>query len=98
MADTNNTTQNVEEFVPFSREEIIKTLSFLVTAEYKFVKLYLQLAESIDDDEFNTQNLREMAEEDKQHAGVLLEMLQDMAPEFDLMKTPEVNSMVGDNK
>ena len=84
-----------EEFVPYTREEIIKTLSFLLTAEYKFVKLYLQLSASLEDDEFNVQNLREMAEEDKQHSGILLEMLQDMAPELDLLKTPEVNGPVG---
>ncbi len=83
MSDIENTAAGTDE--KLTQEEIIKTLGFLVTAEYKFVKLYLQLAASIED-EYSTQMLKEMADEDKQHAGVLLELIQDIAPESDLIK------------
>lgn len=78
-----------DENTKLTKDEIIKTLGFLISAKYKIVNLYLQIAASIDD-EYAIQNLREMIDEDKHHAGVLLEMLQDMAPETDFLQAANV--------
>lgn len=74
-----------DEFTPLTTDEIVKSLGFLISAEYKIVNLYMQIAASIND-EFAIQNLREMIDEDKNHAVVLLEMLQEIAPETDFLK------------
>jgi rubrerythrin len=78
-----------DENIKLTHDEVVKTLGFLISAEYKIVKLYMQIAASIDD-EFALQNLREMIDEDKNHAGVLLEMLQEMAPETDFLKEANI--------
>lgn len=61
-------------------KELIRSIRFMVSAEYEAVQLYEELAESTD----NTlaQNvLLDIAEEEKVHAGEFLRLLHELAPE-----------------
>ena len=63
-----------------TREELIRAVRFMVAAEYEAVQLYLQLAESID--EVLVQRvLREIADEERVHAGEFLRLLHRLAPD-----------------
>ncbi|MBN2451584.1 MAG: rubrerythrin [Lentisphaeria bacterium] len=60
--------------------ELIRAVRFMVAAEYEAVQLYMQLAESTD----NTlaQNvLKDIADEERVHAGEFLRLLKELAPD-----------------
>jgi rubrerythrin len=52
----------------------------MVAAEYEAVQMYVQLAESTDND-FAIAVLREIADEELVHAGEFLKLLHHLAPE-----------------
>ena len=60
--------------------ELVRAVRFMVAAEYEAVQLYMQLAESTD----NTlaQNvLKDIADEERVHAGEFLRLLKELAPD-----------------
>ena len=63
-----------------SREELIRAIRFLVAAEYEAVQLYLQLAESTDN-ELAIEVLKDIADEERVHAGEFLRLLKELAPD-----------------
>lgn len=63
-----------------TKEELIRAMRFLVSAEYEAVQLYVQLAESIDD-RLAEKVLRDVADEEKVHAGEFLEVLRTLTPD-----------------
>lgn len=63
-----------------SKEELIRGIRFMIAAEYEAVQLYMQLAESIDD-ELSKKVLVDIADEERVHAGEFLALLKRLAPE-----------------
>lgn len=61
-------------------EELVRAIRFMIAAEYEAIQLYQQLAESTDN--VLAQNvLKDIADEEKVHAGEFLRLLQELDPE-----------------
>jgi rubrerythrin len=63
-----------------SKEELIRAIRFMVAAEYEAIQLYTQLAESTNDP-LAQEVLRDIADEERVHAGEFLHLLHHLAPE-----------------
>jgi rubrerythrin len=63
-----------------TQEELIRGIRFFVAAEYEAVQLYMQLAESIDD-ELAKAVLKDIADEERVHAGEFLSLLRRLEPD-----------------
>ncbi len=61
-------------------EELIRAIRFMVAAEYEAVQLYMQLAESTDN-ELAIEVLKDIADEELVHAGEFLRLLHELAPD-----------------
>lgn len=60
--------------------ELIRAIRFMVAAEYKAIQLYMQLAESTDN-RLAIEVLRDIADEERVHAGEFLRLLHELAPD-----------------
>ena len=63
-----------------THEELVRAIRFLVSAEYEAVQIYMQLAESTDN-ELAIEVLKEIADEERVHAGEFLRLLYYLAPD-----------------
>ena len=63
-----------------THEELVRAIRFMVAAEYEAVQLYMQLAESIDD-ELAIEVLKDIADEERVHAGEFLRLLRHLEPD-----------------
>lgn len=63
-----------------TKEELIRAIRFMISAEYEAVQLYIQLAESIDN-KLAIEVLKDIADEEKVHAGEFLRLLKELAPD-----------------
>ena len=63
-----------------THEELVRAIRFMVAAEYEAVQMYVQLAESIDN-ELAKEVLYDIANEEKVHAGEFLRLLKELAPD-----------------
>jgi rubrerythrin len=63
-----------------TKEELIRAIRFSIAAEYEAVQIYMQLAESIDDQDA-IKVLRDVSEEELVHAGEFLKLLYRLNPE-----------------
>jgi len=63
-----------------THEELVRAIRFLVAAEYEAVQLYMQLAESIDN-ELAIEVLKDIADEERVHAGEFLRLLRHLEPD-----------------
>jgi rubrerythrin len=61
-------------------EELIRGIRFMVAAEYEAVQLYMQLAESTDN-RLAVEVLKDIADEERVHAGEFLRLLRELAPD-----------------
>ncbi|NYT02039.1 MAG: rubrerythrin [Methanosarcinales archaeon] len=61
-------------------EELVRAIRYMIAAEYEAVQLYVQLAESTDD-ELARAVLYDIADEEIVHAGEFLRLLKELAPE-----------------
>jgi rubrerythrin len=61
-------------------EELVRAIRFSIAAEYEAIQFYMQLAESIDHD-LASRVLREIADEERVHAGEFLRLLKELEPE-----------------
>jgi rubrerythrin len=62
-----------------THDELVRAIRFLVAAEYEAVQLYMQLAESIDN-ELAIEVLKDIADEERVHAGEFLRLLKHLEP------------------
>jgi rubrerythrin len=62
-----------------THDELVRAIRFMVAAEYEAVQLYMQLAESIDD-ELAIEVLKDIADEERVHAGEFLRLLRHLEP------------------
>jgi len=65
-----------------THQELVRAIRFMIAAEYEAVQLYMQLAESIDN-ELAKEVLTDIAEEEVVHAGEFLRLLKELAPDED---------------
>jgi len=63
-----------------THEELIRAVRFMVAAEYEAVQLYMQLAESTDN-KLAIAVLKDIADEERVHAGEFLRLLKQLAPD-----------------
>lgn len=60
--------------------ELIRAIRFMVSAEYEAIQLYMQLAESTDN-KLAIKVLKDIADEERVHAGEFLRLLKELAPD-----------------
>ncbi len=63
-----------------THEELVRAIRFMVAAEYEAIQLYMQLAESTDN-ELAIAVLKDVADEERVHAGEFLRLLYELAPD-----------------
>ena len=61
-------------------EELIRAIRFMIAAEYEAIQLYMQLAESTDN-KLAIEVLKDIADEERVHAGEFLRLLHELDPE-----------------
>jgi len=80
MPDFGNPFAGLAQDRKLTDEELIRAIRFMVSAEYEAVQLYMQLAESTDN-ELAQEVLRDIADEERVHAGEFLRLLHELAPD-----------------
>ena len=60
--------------------ELVRAVRFMVSAEYEAVQMYMQLAESTDN-RLAAEVLKDIADEERVHAGEFLRLLRELAPD-----------------
>jgi rubrerythrin len=60
--------------------ELVRAIRFSIAAEYEAIQLYMQLAESTDNELAKTV-LVDIANEEREHAGEFLRLLRELDPE-----------------
>lgn len=60
--------------------ELVRAIRFMIAAEYEAIQLYEQLADSIDH-ELSIKVLREISNEEKEHAGEFMRLLKELQPD-----------------
>jgi rubrerythrin len=63
-----------------SDEELVRAIRFMVAAEYEATQMYMQLAESTDN-VLAVAVLKDIADEEREHAGEFLKLLYELAPD-----------------
>ena len=79
-----------------TQEELIRAIRFMVAGEYEAVQLYMQLAESTDN-RLAIEVLKDIADEERVHAGEFLRLLKHLAPDeekFYAEGTKEVEEII----
>lgn len=72
-----------------TKDEIIRSIRFSISAEYEAIQLYIQIADSTDN-ELVKRVMEDIANEEKVHAGEFLMLLKELAPEeFDFYQKGE---------
>ena len=61
-------------------QELVRAVRFLVAGEYEAVQMYMQLAESTHN-KLAVDVLKEIADEERVHAGEFLRLLRELAPD-----------------
>jgi rubrerythrin len=61
-------------------EELVRAIRFMVASEYEAIQLYMQLAESTDN-ALAVEVLKDIADEERVHAGEFLRLLRELAPD-----------------
>jgi rubrerythrin len=65
-------------------EELVRAVRFMVAAEYEAIQMYMQLAESTDNP-FAQAVLKDIADEERVHAGEFLKLLYHLAPDEEML-------------
>lgn len=80
MPDFGNPFSGLSKERPITHEELIRAVRFMVAAEYEAVQMYMQLAESTDN-KLAIEVLKDIADEERVHAGEFLRLLKELAPD-----------------
>jgi rubrerythrin len=83
-----------------THEELIRAIRYMISAEYEAVQLYMQLAESTDN-QLAKDVLVDIADEERVHAGEFLRLLNELAPDeekFYQEGREEVEEIIGKGK
>lgn len=82
MPDFGNPFSGLAKDRKLTEQELIRAIRFMVSAEYEAVQMYMQLAESIDN-KLAAEVLKDIADEERVHAGEFLRLLKELAPDED---------------
>lgn len=63
-----------------TESELVRSIRFMVAAEYEAIQLYMQLAESTDN-KLAIEVLTDIADEERVHAGEFLRLLKELDPD-----------------
>ncbi len=63
-----------------THEELFRAIRYMIAAEYEAIQLYMQLAESTDN-KLAIEVLKDIANEERIHAGEFLRLLHEIAPD-----------------
>jgi rubrerythrin len=80
MPDFGNPFSGLAKDRKLTESELIRAIRFMVSAEYEAIQLYMQLAESTDN-ELAIEVLKDIADEERVHAGEFLRLLHELAPD-----------------
>ena len=61
-------------------KELVRAIRFMMAAEYEAIQMYVQLAESTDN-KLAVEVLKDIADEERVHAGEFLRLLHELAPD-----------------
>ncbi|WP_242975768.1 ferritin family protein [Desulfosporosinus sp. FKB] len=80
MPDFGNPFSGLAKNCKLSEQELIRAIRFMISAEYEAIQLYMQLAESIDN-QLAIEVLTDIADEERVHAGEFIRLLKELAPD-----------------
>ncbi len=80
MADFGHPFSGLAKEKKLTDAELIRAIRFMVSAEYEAIQLYMQLAESTDN-KLAIEVLKDIADEERVHAGEFLRLLHELAPD-----------------
>ena len=80
MPDFGNPFSGMTSGRKLSHQELVRAIRFMIAAEYEAIQLYMQLAESTDN-RLAGEVLRDIADEERVHAGEFLRLLKTLAPD-----------------
>src|ERR1039457_6149201 len=63
-----------------TNKELVRAIRFMVAGEYEATQMYIQLAESTDN-KLAVDVLKDIADEERVHAGEFLRLLREIAPD-----------------
>jgi rubrerythrin len=63
-----------------TKEELVRAIRLMVASEYEATQMYTQLAESTDN-KLAAEVLKDIADEERVHAGEFLRLLHELAPD-----------------
>ncbi|MBP8717531.1 MAG: rubrerythrin [Candidatus Atribacteria bacterium] len=80
MPDFGNAFSGLKKDRKLTEEELIRAIRFMIAAEYEAIQLYMQLAESTEH-KLAQEVLKDIADEERVHAGEFLRLLKELAPD-----------------
>ena len=80
MPEFGNPFSGLKKDRKITNEELIRAIRFMIAAEYEAIQLYMQLAESTDN-KLAQEVLKDIADEERVHAGEFLRLLKHLAPD-----------------
>jgi len=80
MPEFGNPFSGLKKDRKITKEELIRAIRFMIAAEYEAIQLYMQLAESTDN-KLAQDVLKDIADEERVHAGEFLRLLKELAPD-----------------
>jgi len=80
MPEFGNAFSGMTKGKKLTKEELIRAIRFMIAAEYEAIQLYMQLAESTDH-KLAQEVLKDIADEERVHAGEFLRLLKELAPD-----------------
>ncbi len=80
MPDFGNPFSGLAKEKKLTEAELVRAIRFMVSAEYEAIQLYMQLAESTDN-KLAVEVLKDIADEERVHAGEFLRLLKELAPD-----------------
>ncbi|KPU45621.1 rubrerythrin [Oxobacter pfennigii] len=100
MPDFGNSFSGLAKDRKLTEAELIRAIRFMIAAEYEAIQLYMQLAESTDN-VLAIEVLKDIADEERVHAGEFLRLLKELDPEeekFYIEGAAEVEEEIEDLK
>jgi rubrerythrin len=80
MPEFSNPFSSLKNDRKLTHEELVRTVRFMIAAEYEAIQLYQQTAESTDN-KLAKEVLIDIANEEKEHAGEFLRLLRELDPD-----------------
>ena len=80
MPEFGNPFSGLKKDRKLTNEELIRAIRFMIAAEYEAIQLYMQLVESTDN-KLAQDVLKDIADEERVHAGEFLRLLKELAPD-----------------